>query len=102
MFPGFFYFCWMPYKITSYTKAKAKKLGVTVKTSKTKGKKLDVFKKGIKVASVGASGYGDFPTFKKKKGIKYALIRQKAYKARHQGNRKVKGSPGYYADQLLW
>ena len=42
----------MPYKITAYTKRQAKKLGVEVKLSKTKGKKIDVFKKGKKVASV--------------------------------------------------
>jgi len=50
----------MPYKITSYTKQQAKKLGVTVKPSTVKGKKLDVYnKKGEKVASIGALGMGD-------------------------------------------
>lgn len=33
----------MPYKITSYTLKKAKKLGVTVKPSTSKLKKIDVF-----------------------------------------------------------
>mgnify|MGYP003642802906 CR=1 FL=1 len=45
------------YKIKTYTKNQAKKIGVTVKISGLKGKKLDVFKKGVKVASVGAIGY---------------------------------------------
>ena len=44
----------MGYRITDYTKQQAKKLGVEVKPSKTKGKKIDVFKKVKKVASVGA------------------------------------------------
>lgn len=40
----------MAYKITSYTKSKARKIGVEVKPSKIKGKKIDVFKGGKKVA----------------------------------------------------
>ena len=35
----------MAYKITSYSKNKAKKLGLTIKKSKLKGKKIAVFKK---------------------------------------------------------
>ncbi len=82
------------YQITQYTKNKAKKLGVTVKPSTNKKKKLDVFKKDKKVASVGASGYGDFPTFSKTKGKEFADKRRKAYKQRHEKNRKVVGSAG--------
>ena len=92
----------MPYTITSYTKAQARKLGVVVKPSKVKGKKIDVFKNGKKVASVGALGYGDYPTFKRTKGKEYADKRRKAYKQRHQKNRTIRNSNGYYADKLLW
>lgn len=93
----------MSYKITSYTKTQAKKLGVKVASSKTKGKKIDVFnKEGKKIASVGALGYGDFPTFKKTKGNEYANKRRQLYKQRHEKDRHVKGSKGYYADKLLW
>ena len=92
----------MSYKITNYTKSKAKKLGLTVKLSKTKGKKIDVFKNGIKVASVGATGYGDYPTFLISNGSVYANKRRKAYKSRHQKNRTKRNSNGWYADQLLW
>ena len=52
----------MPYIIKSYTKTQARKLGVVVKPSKVKGKKIDVFKNGKKIASVGALGYSDYPT----------------------------------------
>lgn len=92
----------MAYSITSYTKNQAKKLGVTVKPSKVKGKKIDVFKNGKKVASVGAIGYNDYPTYIKKKGKEYADKRRKLYKQRHNKDRKVRGSNGYYADKLLW
>jgi hypothetical protein len=97
----------MPYKITNYTKAQAKKLGVSVKPSSVKGKKIDVFKQNKKVASVGAIGYNDFPTFKRleergqvPKGT--ADKRRKLYKTRHDKDRKVKGSNGFFADKLLW
>lgn len=97
----------MAYKITLYTKERAKKLGVTVKPSRTKGKKIDVFKNGVKVASVGALGYADYPTFlsMESRGMiptGTAKRRRSAYKSRHSKDRKVLGSAGYYADQLLW
>ena len=92
----------MPYTITSYTKSKAKKNGVEVKPSKIKGKKIDGFKGGKKVASVGAIGYNDYPTYIKKKGKKFAEERRKLYKKRHQKDRLKRNSNGWYADQLLW
>tara|TARA_Y100001937_G_C7115836_1_gene330087 strand:+ start:1656 stop:1934 length:279 start_codon:yes stop_codon:yes gene_type:complete len=92
----------MAYRIKEYTKKQARKLGVQVKPSKVKGKKIDVFKKGKKVASVGAIGYNDYPTYIQKKGKKYADERRRLYKIRHNKDRKVRGSAGYYADKLLW
>ena len=92
----------MAYSISNYTKQQARKLGVTVKPSKVKGKKIDVFKNGKKVASVGAIGYKDYPTYKRTKGKKYADERRRLYKIRHQNDRTKKGSNGYYADKLLW
>ncbi len=93
----------MSYKITNYTKRQAKKLGVEVKPSNVKGKKIDVFnKKGKKIASVGALGYLDYPNYIKKKGKKYADERRRLYKIRHKNDRNKRGSNGYYADKLLW
>ena len=92
----------MSYTITNYTRRQAKRLGVTVKPSTRKGKKIDVFKDGKKVASVGALGMGDFPTFTKQKGKEFAEKRRKACKSRHQKTRTKVGTPSYYADQLLW
>ena len=100
----------MPYNITAYTYKQAKRLGVTVKPSTDKTKKIDVFKlvgKGKnktmkKIASVGAAGMNDYPTFIKKKGLTFAKTRRRLYKMRHERDRHVKGSRGYYADRLLW
>jgi hypothetical protein len=92
----------MSYKITEYTKRKAKEYGLIVKPSKLKGKKIDVFKKDKKVASVGAIGYNDYPTYIKKKGKKYAEERRRLYKIRHKNDRTKRNTPGWYADKLLW
>jgi hypothetical protein len=93
----------MAYRISSYTLEQAYKLGVTVKPSSVKGKKIDVFnKKGEKLASVGAIGYGDYSTFKSLYGKEYADKRRKLYKIRHESDRHVRGTNGWYADKLLW
>jgi hypothetical protein len=97
----------MAYKISTYTINQAKRLGVNVKPSRTKGKKIDVIKDGRKIASVGALGYADYPTYMamERKGLipkGTANKRRAAYKRRHTKDRKVKGSRGFYADQLLW
>ena len=90
------------YSITNYTYNQAKKIGVSVKPSTNKTKKIDVYKKGKKIASVGANGMNDFPTYIKKRGINYAKTRRKLYKMRHEKDRHVKWSRGWLSDKLLW
>lgn len=93
----------MAYSIKAYTKQQAVKLGVSVKPSKVQGKKIDVFNsKGEKLASIGALGMGDYPTYIQTHGKEYADKRRKLYKQRHESDRHVKGTAGYYADKLLW
>ena len=69
--------------------------------------KIDVFKNGKKVASIGALGMMDYPNFKKAEregrvAAGTAERRRKAYKMRHRKDKDVYGTPGYYADKLLW
>jgi hypothetical protein len=93
----------MPYTILPYTYKKAKGLNVTVKPSSVKGKKIDVFDKdGNKLVSIGALGMNDYPTWMKKMGKAFADKRRKAYKQRHEKDRHVRGSAGFWADNLLW
>tara|TARA_B100000963_G_scaffold8974_3_gene7087 strand:- start:1932 stop:2210 length:279 start_codon:yes stop_codon:yes gene_type:complete len=92
----------MSYKISAYSKRQAKKLGVQIKPSKVKNKKIDVFKNNKKLVSIGQLGYKDYPTYMKEKGKKYADERRRLYKIRHAKDRKVRGSAGYYADKILW
>lgn len=90
------------YEITDYTKTQAKKLGVDVKPSSNPKKKIDVFKNNLKIASVGGSGYKDYPTYIKSNGMVYANERRKLYKIRHNKDLKKEGSAGFYANKLLW
>ena len=88
------------YEITSYTKDKAKGLGVVVKPSTVKGKKLDIFKEGKKIASIGDINYSDFPTYLKKEGKAVADERRRLYKIRHA--KDLKSGNGFWANKLLW
>lgn len=90
------------YHITDYTYTRAKNLGVQVKPSTRKNKKLDVFKDGKKIASIGDVRYGDYPTFVGKYGADYAYQRRIQYKIRHDKDRRKQWSNGWLADQLLW
>lgn len=97
----------MAYNILPYSKEQARKLGVLIKPSANRFKKIDVFENGKKVASIGALGMNDYPTFleKEKKGYfpkGYANVRRKLYKQRHEKDRHKKGTNGWYADKILW
>jgi len=91
------------YKISLYTRKKAKKLNVIVLPSEKRNKKIDVYDIfGNLLASVGDPNYLDYPSYLRYCGKKIAEERRKAYKIRHEKDRHIKGSAGYYADQLLW
>lgn len=89
----------MPYDITKYSFDQAKRLGVHIQSSTLKNYKIDVFKDGEYITSVGDKRYSDFPTYAQEKGIDYARTRQKLYWARHHND---SGARGYYAKVLLW
>jgi hypothetical protein len=44
----------------------------------------------------------DYPSYIKANGKEYADERRRLYKIRHDADRKIRGSDGYYADKLLW
>lgn len=89
----------MVYEIQPYSFKKAKDLGVTIKPSTKKGKKIDVFKNNQLVTSIGASGMNDYPTYLKNEGRKIAEERKRLYKIRHSKNT---GIAGKYASEILW
>ena len=88
------------YEITNYSKQQAKKLGVVIKPSHNKHKKIDVYKNDKKVASIGDDRYKDYPNYIKSDGKEYADKRRKLYKIRHK--KDSKSGAGFYASQILW
>jgi hypothetical protein len=96
----------MVYKIKKIQLEKAKLINVTIKSSTSKGKKIDVFDKdGNKLASIGAIGYKDFATYLETDGLTVANERRKLYMARHSkepAKKDGKFTPSYYAKKILW
>ena len=95
------------YEIKQYTFDQAKKHGYTVKLSSNKKKKLDVYKNGAKIASIGDSRFKDYPTFLDERGstsegLTFANVRRALYHNRHKKDIEIKGSNGWLASILLW
>ena len=92
----------MPYEIKQYTFDQAKKHGYTVQVSSNKKKKLDVYKNGVKIASIGDLRYKDHPTYLEERGLTFANVRKALYHNRHKKNIEIKGSNGWLSSILLW
>ena len=122
---------WKDYKIKPRQKRNADRLGVIIKPSQNKMKKLDVFKKNKEgkatelLAQIGGRyydgvWYGDYATFLQNPKDRYgnevdADERRRLYLKRHAHESKwTKGtkknqrrgaefrSPSYWADEILW
>jgi hypothetical protein len=91
------------YKITDYSYNQAKKLNVKIKPSKKGDSKIDVYDNlNNYITSIGNKNYNDYPNYILEKGKKYANERRTLYKKRHEKDRNVKNSRGFYADKILW
>ena len=93
----------MVYQIEPGTYKAAKRLGVVVRPSQNPNKKLDVYDtQNNKLVSVGAAGMNDYWKYLKNEGLLVANERRRLYKQRHEKDRHLRGSPGFWADRLLW
>ena len=91
------------YDISKYSFDQAKKLGVKIKQSTRKGKKIDVLDwNGQYILSIGDIRYDDYTTYLKNKGKEYAEERRRLYRIRHKKNAEILGSRAYYAFNILW
>jgi hypothetical protein len=77
----------------------AKKLGVTIQPSKKGNYKLDVYKDGSLLASIGNRHYGDYVMYLEEKGKAYADERKRLYHIRHKNDKGVKG---FLSRIILW
>ena len=98
------------YKIKPLQLKNAKKIGVEIKPSTNKRKKIDVFKDGKKVGSIGAmypdgKPYKDYATYLTLLPKKEADKKRSNYLKRHAKEPKMKDGKrtnSYYADVILW
>jgi hypothetical protein len=90
----------MTYTITNYSKQKAKEYDVIIKPSKKKNKKIDVYKDNKLIASIGAKGYKDYPTFMIEDGKEYADKKRNLYRKRHRND--LNSGNGLWANRILW
>jgi hypothetical protein len=88
------------YKITPYHLQQAKHLGVEIKPSSTKFYKLDVYKNGEYLTSIGDRRYKDYIMYKKI-DPELAEKRRNLYWLRHK-KENVPFTRGWYSLNLLW
>ena len=90
------------YKIKLRSYNNAKKLGVIIRPSTRKNKKIDVFDKNDNyITSIGATSYGDYPTYLLQ-DKQLAEQKKTNYKKRHEKHRNKVGTRSWYANKILW
>lgn len=72
------------YEISPRTYKVAKQYGLQIQSSTKKNKKIDVFKDGEYLASIGDSRFKDYHIYLKENGKAYANERARLYYGRHQ------------------
>ena len=87
------------YQISDYSYQKAKQMGLEIFSSKRKYKKIDVYKNGKYIASIGDNRYMDFPSILAKEGKEIADKHRKLYRNRHKND---DGLAGKLALAFLW
>ena len=86
----------MPQTDLKEAQKRAARLGVTIKPSNRKHKKLDVFDRNDRyLVWIGDLRYSDYLQHGDEE-------RRRRYKMRHEKNRHKKGTAGYFADKILW
>ena len=93
------------YQITPRSKQIAKENNLTIKPSNDGKHKINVYEKNKLITSVGALGYGDYPSYLKmeadgKKPKGYANSRKKLYRIRHE--KDLNTPRGKLANLILW
>ena len=88
------------YEIKNYSYKKADELSLQIKPSTKKNKKIDVYKDGDYLTSIGSSKYKDYPTFVEENGKEFAEKRKRLYHLRHK--KDLKHFRGFLSMYILW
>ena len=86
------------YEITEHSYKKAHQLGLEIFSSENPKKKIDVYKDGIFLESIGDPKYSDYCTYLAQRCKVFADNRRRLYKIRHP-NENLKG---LLASAILW
>ena len=89
------------YEIKQYSFKKAEELGLQIRSSTRKGKKIDVYKDDDYLFSIGSIKNFDYPTYVIEKGKAYAEERKRLYHLRHKKTSK-KHFKSFVAMYILW
>ena len=91
------------YIITQYSYDEAKKLNLIIKSSKNKGKKIDVYTINNEfLHSIGDIRYNDYTSYLSTYNKQYADERKRLYHIRHQKGINIINSKQYLSANLLW
>ena len=91
------------YVITDYSYNQAKKLNLIIKSSKNKGKKIDVYDIDDNfLHSIGDIRYNDYPSYLLIYNKQYADERKRLYNIRHKQGINIVNSKQYLSANLLW
>ena len=100
------------YVITQYSLDKIQELNqklntsdFSIKLSEDPSKKIDVFLKEKKLASIGDRALGDYPTYIEEKGLEFANKRREAFNSRFRRLPDIKDgaiTPMFWSRWLLW
>ena len=87
------------YHILPYSYNKARELGVEIKPSTRKDKKIDVYKNNNYICSIGKIEMYDYPTYLRDKGVEYAQRRRYLFHKRFKNQTSLASE---YAKKILW
>jgi hypothetical protein len=81
----------------------AKEIGVQIKPSQRKNKKIDIYDaEGIYYTSIGDLRFFDYFSYLKTQGKEFADNRRRLYLLRHKKELLSIGSRGWFSAILLW
>ena len=91
------------YQIEEGSFKAARKHNVIIRPATNVDKKIDIFNQDDKkIATIGANGMKDYWKYLKEDGIEVAKEHRRRYKIRHNKDRHVYHSNGWWADKILW
>ena len=95
------YYIMSMYIIQPYSLTRAEQLGVILKPSQNKNRKIDIYDtENNFICSCGDTRYYDFPYYLNRYGLAYAEAKRHLYHIKNKPKRKNTAS--YFEKEILW